>query len=159
MHVVGGRTRALKRSLAVLAATVTVAAAAVAGAQSALAAPTPGATASPTSINPGDTSTVALTLQGETSVQSTPTDLVLVLDESGSISASDFSTLKSFANSVVTAVRGGARLFHGPPPRRFCPLGPDAMNTYAGKSPAQALPLPSPTGNHRDGRPSPCKKR
>lgn len=104
MHVVGGRTRALKRSLAVLAATVTVAAAAVAGAQSALAAPTPGATASPTSINPGDTSTVTLTLQGETSVQSTPTDLVLVLDESGSISASDFSTLKSFANSVVTAV-------------------------------------------------------
>jgi len=47
---------------------------------------------------------VTLTLQGETSVQSTPTDLVLVLDESGSISASDFSTLKTFANSVVNAV-------------------------------------------------------
>lgn len=105
MHaVVGGRSPALKQSLTAVAATIAVAAAAVAGASTALAAPSPGATASPGSINPGGSSTVTLTLQGETSVQSTPTDLVLVLDESGSISSTDFSTLKNFANSVVTAV-------------------------------------------------------
>ncbi|WP_185749101.1 vWA domain-containing protein [Humibacillus xanthopallidus] len=68
---------------------------------------------SPTSINPGGTSTVTLTLQGETSVQSTPTDLVLVLDESGSISPTDFTTLKSFANDVVTEVANAGLFAQG----------------------------------------------
>ena len=105
MHAIQRRRKpALKRSLTALAATLALAATGLAGAPTAAADPTPGASAAPTSINPGGTSTVSLTLQGETSVQSTPTDLVLVLDESGSISASDFGTLKAFANSVVNAV-------------------------------------------------------
>jgi uncharacterized protein YegL len=92
------------RSVAAVIAATALTLGGVAMAPMASAAPVPTASASPTSINPGGTSTVTLTLQGETSVQSTPTDLVLVLDESGSISPADFTTLKTFANSVVNAV-------------------------------------------------------
>jgi Mg-chelatase subunit ChlD len=98
------RKPAVKRSLTALAATLALAATGIAGAPTASAAPTPGASASPTSINPGQESTVTLTLQGESSVQSTPTDLVLVLDESGSIDGTEFLQLKSFADEVVEAV-------------------------------------------------------
>jgi hypothetical protein len=73
-------------------------------APTASAAPTPTASASPTSVSRYGTSTVTLTLDGESSTQSTPTDLVLVLDESASIDSTEFSQLKSFANSVVSAV-------------------------------------------------------
>jgi Mg-chelatase subunit ChlD len=88
---------------AMTAAFAVVAAAAI-GAPAASAAPTPTASASPTSINPGEESTVTLTLQGETRVQSRPTDLVLVLDESGSISPTAFNQLRAFADDVVEAV-------------------------------------------------------
>ncbi|HEY3003568.1 MAG TPA: VWA domain-containing protein [Kribbellaceae bacterium] len=50
------------------------------------------------------TSIVTLTLDGESSTQSTPTDLVLVLDESGSIDSTEFGQLKAFADDVVEAV-------------------------------------------------------
>jgi uncharacterized protein YegL len=73
-------------------------------APAASAAPLPGASASPTSVNRYGTSTVTLTLDGESSTQSTPTDLVLVLDESGSVSDTEFDQLSSFADSVVEAV-------------------------------------------------------
>jgi uncharacterized protein YegL len=78
--------------------------AAVALAPPASAAPLPGASASPTSVNRFGTSTVTLTLDGESSTQSTPTDLVLVLDESGSIDSTEFGQLRSFADDVVEAV-------------------------------------------------------
>ncbi|MEU4390713.1 VWA domain-containing protein [Kribbella sp. NPDC023855] len=47
---------------------------------------------------------MTLTLDGESSTQSTPTDLVLVLDESGSIDSGEFSQLRNFADDVVEAV-------------------------------------------------------
>ncbi|GAA4934066.1 VWA domain-containing protein [Streptomyces coeruleoprunus] len=47
---------------------------------------------------------MTLALDGESSTQSTPTDLVLVLDESGSINDTEFDQLTSFADSVVAAV-------------------------------------------------------
>lgn len=68
------------------------------------AAPVGGASASPTSVNRHGVSTVTLTLDGENNTQSTPTDLVLVLDESGSISSTEFNQLKTFADGVVEAV-------------------------------------------------------
>lgn len=70
----------------------------------ATAAPTPGASASPTTVDRHGESTVTLTLDGETNTQSTPTDLVLVLDESGSIDSAEFSQLRAFADDVVEAV-------------------------------------------------------
>jgi hypothetical protein len=70
----------------------------------ALAAPVAAASASPTSVARYGTSTVTLTLDGESSTQSTPTDLILVLDESGSINATEFAQLTAFADDVVEAV-------------------------------------------------------
>jgi hypothetical protein len=80
--------RALLTGLAVLALAL---AGMVALAPSATAAPVSDASASPTAVARYGTSTVTLRLDGESSTQSTPTDLVLVLDESGSIDATEWS--------------------------------------------------------------------
>lgn len=107
MHAVilHGRKPARRRRLLLAATAFAVAlTGVVVGSQTASAAPGPGASASPTSVNRFGVSTVTLTLDGESSTQSTPTDLVLVLDESGSIDSGEFSQLKSFADDVVEAV-------------------------------------------------------
>jgi Mg-chelatase subunit ChlD len=107
MHaaILHGRKPARRRRAAAVAAAFAMAlTGAVAWAPAASAAPAPGASASTTSVNRFGVSTVTLTLDGESSTQSTPTDLVLVLDESGSISAGEFTQLKSFADDVVEAV-------------------------------------------------------
>lgn len=77
------------------------------------AAPVGDASASPTSVNRHGVSTVTLTVDGENTTQSTPTDLVLVLDESGSISPSDFNVLKGFADDVVEAVAADGLFTNG----------------------------------------------
>lgn len=102
----GGRKHARRPRRAVAAATALLlgTAGALAGAGPASAAPAPGASASPTSIVRNAASTVTLTLDGENSTQSTPTDLVLVLDESGSISSTAWQQLRSFSDDVVEAV-------------------------------------------------------
>lgn len=107
MHAVflHGRKPARKNRLLVAVSTFAVAlAGTVAMAPTASAAPAPGASASPTSVSRFGVSTVTLTLDGESSTQSTPTDLVLVLDESGSISGTEFNQLKTFADDVIEAV-------------------------------------------------------
>ncbi|MFJ8080386.1 VWA domain-containing protein [Streptomyces sp. NPDC096205] len=76
----------------------------VALAPRASAAPVPDASASPTAVARYGVSTVKLRLDGESSTQSTPTDLVLVLDESGSIDNTEWGQLKDFAKSVVNGV-------------------------------------------------------
>ena len=99
-----GRVTARIRSAVVGVTAAALAVTGVALAPPASAAPAPGASASPTSVNRFGTSTVTLTLDGESSTQSTPTDLVLVLDESGSIDSTEFAQLRSFADDVVEAV-------------------------------------------------------
>lgn len=98
------RRRLRGRLLTLLAASSLAAVGLVTTAPPASAAPVAGASASPSTVARFGTSTVTLTLDGETSTQSTPTDLVLVLDESGSISASQFNQLKAFADDVVEQV-------------------------------------------------------
>ncbi|MFJ8693488.1 VWA domain-containing protein [Streptomyces roseolilacinus] len=93
-----------RRLLATTAALAAAVAGPLAWAPAASAAPLPGASASPTTVPRYGTSTVTLTLDGESSTQSTPTDLVLVLDESGSVDATEFDQLTDFADSVVAAV-------------------------------------------------------
>ena len=85
------------RAVAAVIATTALTLGGIAMAPLASAAPVPSASASPTSVNRFGTSTVTLTLDGESSTQSTPTDLVLVLDESGSIDSTEFNQLKTFA--------------------------------------------------------------
>lgn len=68
------------------------------------AAPTPGASATPTAIAEGGESEVTLTFDGESTTTSTPTDLVIVMDESGSISSSEFRQLKTFTDQLIRAV-------------------------------------------------------
>ncbi|GAB2596187.1 VWA domain-containing protein [Streptomyces capparidis] len=87
--------------------------AALAWAPAATAAPAPGASASPTTISRFGTSTVQLTLDGESSTQSTPTDLVLVLDESGSINGTEYQQMNDFAESVVDGVAGHGLFANG----------------------------------------------
>jgi uncharacterized protein YegL len=101
------------RSVAAAIAATALTLGGIAMAQSASAAPTPSASASPTSVSRYGTSTVTLTLDGESSTQSTPTDLVLVLDESGSIDSTEFSQLRSFADDVVEAVGNDGLFAHG----------------------------------------------
>ncbi|TQM57293.1 vWA domain-containing protein [Humibacillus xanthopallidus] len=101
------------RSVAAVIAATALTLGGVAMAPMASAAPTPDATASPTSVARYGTSTVTLTLDGESSTQSTPTDLVLVLDESGSIDATEFNQLNTFASSVVTAVAADGLFANG----------------------------------------------
>ena len=101
------------RTAAAVLAAAALTVSGVAMAPLASAAPVPGASASPTSVNRFGASTVTLTLAGESRTQSTPTDLVLVLDESGSIDSTEFGQLKTFASSVVTAVAGDGLFANG----------------------------------------------
>lgn len=99
------RQRRLRsRLLALVAASSLAVVGLVTAAPPASAAPSGDASASPTTVARFGTSTVTLTLDGETSTQSTPTDLVLVLDESGSISSSQFAQLKAFSDDIVEQV-------------------------------------------------------
>ncbi|CAL9619582.1 hypothetical protein SUDANB38_05848 [Streptomyces sp. enrichment culture] len=100
----GLRAMPFRRLLATIAALAAAVAGALVWAPAASAAPLPGASASPTTVPRYGVSTVTLTLDGESSTQSTPTDLVLVLDESGSINDTEFGQLTDFADSVVAAV-------------------------------------------------------
>jgi Mg-chelatase subunit ChlD len=53
-------------------------------------------------IAPGGSTEVTLSLTGETVTEATPTDIMLVLDESGSMSNAQFAQMKVFANDLVT---------------------------------------------------------
>ena len=121
----------------------------IAMAPPASAAPVPSASASPTSVNRFGTSTVTLTLDGESSTQSTPTDLVLVLDESGSISSTEFGQLKSFASSVVTAVAADGLFTNG---GKIGVVGfASGSETVIGLSASQAAVQAEITGNPQSG--------
>lgn len=107
MHALSTRLRTpmpIRTLLAGLTVLVLALTGLVALAPSAAAAPVPDASAGPTAVARYGTSTVKLRLDGESSTQSTPTDLVLVLDESGSIDGTEWGQLKDFAKSVVNGV-------------------------------------------------------
>jgi hypothetical protein len=56
---------------------------------------------------------VSLQLTGQAVTSATPTDLVLVLDESGSVNPTQFGLLKSFAVDVVEALDGAGLFSNG----------------------------------------------
>ncbi len=133
------------RTVAAVIAATALTLGGVAMAPMASAAPAPSASASPTSVNRFGTSTVTLTLDGESSTQSTPTDLVLVLDESGSIDSTEFGQLKTFASSVVTAVAADGLFTNG---GRVGVVGfATASETVIGLSSNQAAVQAAITGN------------
>lgn len=68
------------------------------------AAATASTTVADTEIAPGGSTEVTLSITGETVTESTPTDIMLVLDESGSITNSQFAQMKNFAASLVTSL-------------------------------------------------------
>src|SRR5688500_7209290 len=52
----------------------------------------------------GGSTTVNMQLIGQSITTSTPTDIILVLDDSGSISSTQFSQMKTFANNLVSGL-------------------------------------------------------
>ncbi|WP_328992918.1 VWA domain-containing protein [Kribbella sp. NBC_01245] len=152
MHAVilHGRKPARKNRLLVAVSTFAVAlAGTVVMAPTASAAPAPGASASPTSVSRFGVSTVTLTLDGESSTQSTPTDLVLVLDESGSIDGGEFNQLKAFADDVVEAVADDGLFTNG---GRAAVVGfSTAAHTVIGLSTSETDVRNAITGNPQAG--------
>lgn len=62
--------------------------------------PLPSSSSTPAAITTGGSVDVTLTLEGETNVESTPTDIIFVIDESGSINGSEFGQLRQFLQSL-----------------------------------------------------------
>ncbi len=76
--------------------------------------PVPSSSAAPDIISPADTFTVTLTLDGETVTQSTPTDVVLVVDSSGSIPPSSFhGAVKSFLRDIASELDAAGLFANG----------------------------------------------
>lgn len=73
-------------------------------APAAQAAATPSTTVADTEITPGGSTAVTLSITGETVTESTPTDIMLVLDESGSINHTQFTQMRNFASNLVTSL-------------------------------------------------------
>jgi uncharacterized protein YegL len=94
-------------------AALLAAATSAATAAPALAATTTGGSASPGSVALGAPTRVSLTVHGANNVTSTPTDVIFVLDESGSIASTDFAREKTFTANVIQGLSGQGLFAHG----------------------------------------------
>ena len=83
---------------------VLLAALLVSGTGQALAAPVPSGGVADPQVGPGGDTVVSLTLDGEDVLSSKPTDVVLMLDESGSIASADFRLMKDFVRNAITGL-------------------------------------------------------
>ena len=64
-------------------------------------------------ITGSGTATVELALSASAETTSTPTDVFIIMDASGSVGAGNFETAKDFANDLVTALDGAGLFTNG----------------------------------------------
>ena len=91
----------LRRVVSAVAATAVVSIATIAAPGTAFAAPVPGSGNAPDPIDLGGETTVTLTLDGESTIETNPTDIVFVVDESGSIDSGEYGQMASFNANVL----------------------------------------------------------
>ena len=91
-----------RRVLAAATATAVLSIAMAPG--TAFAAPIPGSGNGPDPIDLGGQTTVTLTLDGESTIETTPTDVVFVVDESGSIDSGEHSQMATFNTNVLAGL-------------------------------------------------------